>query len=204
MTQHVATEIQNETVVFVRMKSEPSADHLVIQSGRHGRTHQRHAVDVGRVEAGRQDIDVAQIFQIARLESVECLVTFGGWCRPTDETAIDLMLTLQHLDDMLSVLDARGEDQRGVAVGCLLDDLRAGSLHQLILVHQVFTSFGHKLTAADMQAGRVGLRLARLGDQRAEKAVADQFADAHFVTNVIQKSVRRADRSRSSAETVWP
>ena len=46
----------------------------------------------------------------------------------------------------------------------------------------------------------VGLRLAGLGDQRAQETVADQLPDADLVADVVQESVRRADRARLQAE----
>ena len=45
------------------MKPKAAPDHLVEQPGGHRGTQQCHAVDVGRVEAGRQHIDVTEVLE---------------------------------------------------------------------------------------------------------------------------------------------
>ena len=73
------------------------------------------------------------------------------------------------------MFDARGEDQHRVPIARVLDDLAAGRLDQLVLVHHLFEFVRHELAGADVQLRRVGLFAAGLGHQGAEVAVADQL-----------------------------
>ncbi len=59
----VATKIEDQAIALGFMQSEPSPNHLNKQTWRHGWTEQRDAIDVRCIEAGRQDVDVAEILE---------------------------------------------------------------------------------------------------------------------------------------------
>ncbi len=63
LPQHVAAEVEHQGVLFAGMQTKAATDHLVIKSRRHGRPQQGHAINVGRVKASRQHVDVDQVFQ---------------------------------------------------------------------------------------------------------------------------------------------
>jgi len=69
VAQDVAVEIEDETILLAGVQAESATDHLVIETRRHRRTHERHAVDVGGVEAGGQHVHVDEILQLARTET---------------------------------------------------------------------------------------------------------------------------------------
>ena len=117
---------------FAGMQAESPPDHLVIQPRRHRRSHQRHAVDVRRVEAGGQDVHVAEVLQFAAPEPAQ------AW-RPARESAS----RRRHEPALHPVLGDRASRRcaarasRRVAkirqvwrLGRVLDDLGAGRLHQ--------------------------------------------------------------------------
>ena len=51
VAQRIAAEVQHQAITLFRVQTEPAADHLVEQTRRKSRAHQRHAVDNRRVEA---------------------------------------------------------------------------------------------------------------------------------------------------------
>jgi hypothetical protein len=122
---------------------------------------------VWRVESGGQHVDVAQVLELARLETTERGVALRRRRFATDKATIDTMFALEDLDDVLAMLYTGCEDQTGIPASGVLDDFDAGRLHQRFLVHQRFDFVGHELTGANMQTRGVGLRFAGLTDQRA-------------------------------------
>ena len=68
MTYDVASEVEDETVLFVLAEPETPADHLVIEPGREGGAEHRHAVDVRGVEAVGEHTDVDEVLDLACLE----------------------------------------------------------------------------------------------------------------------------------------
>ena len=66
VAQDVAAEVQDQAVVLRRVQPEAPTDHLVVEARRVRRPQQRHAVDVGRVEAGGQHVDVDQVLRARR------------------------------------------------------------------------------------------------------------------------------------------
>ncbi|MFO0873158.1 MAG: hypothetical protein U0575_04195 [Phycisphaerales bacterium] len=61
VAQHVAAEVEDETVGLARMQPESATDHLIEQARRHRRRRSRHAVDVRGIEAGGEDVDVREV-----------------------------------------------------------------------------------------------------------------------------------------------
>lgn len=209
--QHVAAKVKHKAVQLAGVQPEAATDHLVVQARRQRRPQQDHAINIRRVEAGGEYVDVAQVLQ-----------RFGGVCakvdlklaRPlllaepgnqpvsftigrltADEAALNVMLFLQHPHDVLAVLDPRRKDQDRPAVTRLLDDLGAGGTHQGVLVHQVLDLASDILTAAHVQAAGVDPRLARLADQRTEIALDDQLSYSDLVADRVEEVVRAADQS---------
>ena len=64
MPKNIPTKIEHQTVLFACMQPESSPHHLVIEARRHRGTQQSHAVDMRSIEAGRQDIDVAEVLKL--------------------------------------------------------------------------------------------------------------------------------------------
>ena len=96
---------------------------------------------------------------------------------------------------MLAMLDARSEDQAGIALGSVLHDFSTSGLHQCILIHQACHFIGDKFPAAYVQFGGIRFGAPRLGHERTEVAIVDQFANTNLVANLIEESVRRANRA---------
>ncbi len=56
----VAAEVEDQAVLFVGMQTKAAADALVEQSRRHRWTQHHDAIDTRCIEAGRQNVDVAE------------------------------------------------------------------------------------------------------------------------------------------------
>ena len=107
---------------------------------------------MGRVEASCQNIDVAQIFQIARFESSQRCVPFSDRCVPADEPTFDAMLLRKDLNHVLGVLEAGGEDQAGISVYRVFHDFASSGANKRILIHQGFDFVADELTATNMES----------------------------------------------------
>ena len=196
--QNVAAEVQDEAVLLRRVQAEAPTDHLVVEARGVRRPQERHAVDVGRVEAGGQHVHVDQILQAAVLEALEGVGAFERQRVAADEPALVAELA-KHALDMHGVLHTGGEDQDRVPVPRMLDDLGAGRTHQRVVVHQGLDLARDELTAPDVQPRGVGLAPTGLGLEAAQEALHDQLAHAHLVADVVEKVLRPADHAGGHA-----
>ncbi len=122
--EDVPAEVENQAVLFGRVWPESSTHHLVIEARRVRRAQQRHAVDIGCVEAGGQNVHVDQVRQLTAFEARQ---RFGAVERqrvPTDESALSTH-AVHHSLHVQGVLYAGCEDQDAVAVLRVLDNLAA-------------------------------------------------------------------------------
>jgi len=110
------------------------------------------------------------------------------------------MVAPQGLDDVLAVPDAAGEDEDGLSVAGVLDDLGAGAADEVARIHQVLDLTGDELAAPDMEARGVGLCDSGLGSQGREVSADDEFLDAHLVAHVVEEVVGPADHPARHAE----
>ena len=172
--------------------------HLVEKPRGHRGTQQRHAVDIGRVEAGGQDVDVDQELQIAVLEPLERVGPIEGQRLAADEPAFMAHLVKDSLN-VQGVLYTGREDQHRMAVPGVLDDLAACRSHERVLVHEGLDFAGDILAAAHVQARGVDLAPARLGLQRTKISLDDQLANADFVADAVEQVVRPANHAGGHA-----
>ena len=105
------------------MKAETAANHLVVEARRHCRPDKRDAVDVGSIETGGQNVDVAKILQLTGFEPGQRCVPLWDRCFTTHETTLDAMFLRQDLHDVLTVLDAGGKDQACLPLHRVLHNL---------------------------------------------------------------------------------
>ena len=164
--QHVAGEVEHEAVGLARMQTEAASYHLVIEPGRERRSQQHDAVDVGRIEASREHVDVAQVLQwLAREEATielaakasQKFVALARGRVATDEAALDAVVLGKDAHDVPAMLDAGREYQDRLPIGGVADDLAAGRLDQAVLVHEVLDLVGDVLAFAHVQPTGVGL-----------------------------------------------
>jgi hypothetical protein len=95
---------------------------------------------------------------------------------------------------MLAVLDARGEDQDGVPLARVLDDLPTRRSDEVLIVHELLDLARDVLAATHVQLVGVGLQCAGAGPQRTQVALHDQLAHPDLVADGVQDVVGRADR----------
>ena len=103
------------------------------------------------------------------------------------------MLVSKGIDDVIAMSNAARENQHGVAVGRVLDDLPAHGLHESFAIHECFDLVGHEFASANVQRSKVDLLFARLRDQWAQKPIADQFLDSNLVTDRVEDVFRGTD-----------
>ena len=93
------------------------------------------------------------------------------------------------------MLDAGCENQHGFAIGGECENFLAGGLNEAVVVHQAFDFFSDEFATADVQTVRADAGFAGFGDEWTEKSVADEFADADFVTDGVEEMIGRTDVS---------
>jgi len=77
----------------------------------------------------------------------------------------------------------------------MLDDLATHGLNKGLAVHEGFDLVGDEFARTNVQRTEVDLVFVRLGNQRTQESVANQFLDPDFVTDRVEDILRRTDRS---------
>ncbi len=68
MPFYVAAEIKDKAILFIRVQTETSSYHLIVETGRCCRPQQYHAVNIRSIKSGSQNSDIYQEFDFPCFE----------------------------------------------------------------------------------------------------------------------------------------
>ena len=188
VTGDVAGEIQHQTIFLARRETRPAPGHLDVKPRRLGRTQHGDEVDARGVEARRQHTHGRQSADFAPLEGVDDLVALVLRRRAEDRGAGQPAAT-HFLGHMCRVVDAGAEQQPGLAIRPVGDDLIDGGTGDRLLVDRRLQLAGDIFAATCADAGDVEPGLGALADQRAKIALVDQVAHRHIESDVREQRV---------------
>ena len=101
--------------------------------------------------------------------------------------------------DVLRMGHAAGENQNLFPVLRQIDDLPAGVVHQIIIVHLGGDLVGEEIARADVKVRKIRFRFAVLAAERRKKITHDQFPDPYLVTNFVEQVFGLADQAAAQA-----
>ena len=68
MAQHIAGEIQDQTIIFAIALARTATDHLHIETGRQRWPQHRNQIHGRQIKAGSQDVDIGQSTDLALIK----------------------------------------------------------------------------------------------------------------------------------------
>ena len=140
----------------------------------------------------RSTMDVDVVCDLTESQAVPFVSRFNADFY-ISQTAFDAVLVSKGIDDVVAMPNAARENQYGVAVGRVFDDLRLHGFNQRFAIHESFDLVDYEFTSANVERAKVDLLFARLRDQWTQKPIADQFLDSNLVTDRVDNVFRGTD-----------
>ena len=199
MRLHHACKVQHQAVIGVAFDAHPSAGHLDVKAGAHGRTQHGDQIDVRIIKASGQHIGIGQRTQAPSLKVGQHSIALCLWRGSCDAGCLNTMRS-KHPSHVLRVLNASAEKQPSLAIASQFDDLTHHAQIVLVGVNCCLQFALDKLTATLMHARRIERGLCDLAAQRREITFIDQFLDRDWLDQIVKQ--RRLVGDQSMPQTV--
>ena len=200
MLQDVAGVVEHEAIDLVRMHAKAAANLLIHQARRLRRAQHRNAVDVRRVEAFRQHVDVDHRAQGARLEIGQEARALGLGGGAVHESRGDASRG-ERVAHVFGVGHVDAEHDPRAAIGGTLAQVVDRALDQPVRLHSSSQLVVAVFATTDMHPRQVRA-LARPADQRTQVASLDQVGDPRFIRDFRQYVAGAAHRHGLALEPV--
>ena len=167
-TNDVLPVIEDEAIRFPRREPKPPPNHLLVKPGRVRRSKQNDAVDVRRVEAGRQNVDVDKVFERRRFAPEQIDAGFVAF-EPSDNVGSFRRVRFagnrrdfrarqrrERLFDPPRRLDARRENENLPTLARQFGDLQTRRFKDVLFLDDALDLGRDELAAANRNVRKIG------------------------------------------------